>query len=336
MRRVALDQIPKVTGRATSIDDVDLNLFTGSFALKNVRVAERQGPEAFLELERIEGRLSLAVARCASTCASAGWRSQHRWCGSCAPDRPSSTSPTFWPSSHRPIPRQKPSRWSVTIDRLELRRGRVAALDRAVSPAADWSMGDLAVDLSGATTRAGRPPGRADLRARLGAATLRVESPAFRLAPVDVVQKVTLAGLRPRPHPPVRAARDPRHCRRAGRWRARSRSTGRTPPSGAPRQTVSGEVAAEGLALVQRREPLRFATVGRAAPCASRRPICSAATWCSPASTSTRPSYASCAGATGASTFSRTVAGAAAAERGRVPMLGRQARRRRPWSPAGR
>jgi hypothetical protein len=59
VRRVAVDQMPKLTGRAASIADVDLNLFTGSFGVKGFRLAEREGWEPLLELERIEGRLSL-------------------------------------------------------------------------------------------------------------------------------------------------------------------------------------------------------------------------------------------------------------------------------------
>ncbi len=59
VRRVALDQIPKVTGRAASIEDVDLNLFTGRVAIKQFRLAERDGPEAFVELDRLDLGISL-------------------------------------------------------------------------------------------------------------------------------------------------------------------------------------------------------------------------------------------------------------------------------------
>ena len=33
VRRVAIDQVPKLTGRILAIDDVDLNLFTGRLSL---------------------------------------------------------------------------------------------------------------------------------------------------------------------------------------------------------------------------------------------------------------------------------------------------------------
>src|SRR5215510_10369964 len=59
VRRVALDQIPKRIGRAVAIDDVDLNLFTGRLALRNVRLADRDGPDPFVAFERLDVRLSI-------------------------------------------------------------------------------------------------------------------------------------------------------------------------------------------------------------------------------------------------------------------------------------
>ena len=58
VRRVALVQIPKRTGRAVAIEDVDLNLFTGRLAIKNLRLGDREGPEPFVAFERLDVRLS--------------------------------------------------------------------------------------------------------------------------------------------------------------------------------------------------------------------------------------------------------------------------------------
>ena len=64
VRRVALDQIPKRTGRAVAIGDVDLNVFTGRLAIKGFRLADREGPAPFVEFERFDVRLSpLALLR---------------------------------------------------------------------------------------------------------------------------------------------------------------------------------------------------------------------------------------------------------------------------------
>jgi uncharacterized protein involved in outer membrane biogenesis len=59
VRHVAVDQIAKRTGRAVTIGDVDLNLFTGHVAVKHFRLEEREEPEAFVEFERLDVRLFL-------------------------------------------------------------------------------------------------------------------------------------------------------------------------------------------------------------------------------------------------------------------------------------
>ena len=58
IRRQAVTQIPKITGRAASIGDIDLNLFTGRLVVKNFRLAERDPQKAFVEFERLEARWS--------------------------------------------------------------------------------------------------------------------------------------------------------------------------------------------------------------------------------------------------------------------------------------
>src|SRR5262249_29140426 len=60
IRRVAVHEIPKRTGRAIAIDDIDLNLFTGHLAIKKLRLGERDRPDAFVEMERLDARVALA------------------------------------------------------------------------------------------------------------------------------------------------------------------------------------------------------------------------------------------------------------------------------------
>ena len=59
LRRVAVDRLSKQTGRAVTIQDVDLNLFTGRLAIKGFRLAERDRPEPFAEFERFDVQLGL-------------------------------------------------------------------------------------------------------------------------------------------------------------------------------------------------------------------------------------------------------------------------------------
>ena len=55
LRRVALDQIAKRTGRAATIGDVDLNLFTGHLAIKQFRLTDRRGPRALRRVRAVRG-----------------------------------------------------------------------------------------------------------------------------------------------------------------------------------------------------------------------------------------------------------------------------------------
>src|SRR3990172_7525384 len=58
IRRQAVTQIPKITGRAASIGDIDLNLFTGRLVVKTFRLADRDPQKVFVEFERLEARWS--------------------------------------------------------------------------------------------------------------------------------------------------------------------------------------------------------------------------------------------------------------------------------------
>jgi len=49
VRQVVVRQVPKTIGRQISIEDIDLNLFTGYMAVKKLRLTERDGRQAFVE-----------------------------------------------------------------------------------------------------------------------------------------------------------------------------------------------------------------------------------------------------------------------------------------------
>ena len=57
VRRIAVSQAAKVTGRVLSLEDVDLNLFTGHLALKGGKVLKRGMNERALEFERLDVRV---------------------------------------------------------------------------------------------------------------------------------------------------------------------------------------------------------------------------------------------------------------------------------------
>ena len=154
IRRAAVAQIPATLHRATSIERVAVNVFTGRFAIDKLRVAERQGPDAFLEIERVEGRLWLPALL----------RTDIRFTEFriIAPVvRIIRTGPAefnfsdllelFTPAEPKP----PPSRWTASQDHISIERGRIVIEDHSVSPVADWSIKGLEVEGSGLTTKAG-------------------------------------------------------------------------------------------------------------------------------------------------------------------------------------
>ena len=57
VRRVVVSQAAKITGRVLSLEDVDLNLFTGHLALKGGKVLKRGMNERAFEFERLDVRV---------------------------------------------------------------------------------------------------------------------------------------------------------------------------------------------------------------------------------------------------------------------------------------
>src|SRR5262245_26021951 len=58
VRRVAQDRLARATGRPVTIADVDLHLFTGRLAVTGFRLADRGGPEPFVECDRLDVRVA--------------------------------------------------------------------------------------------------------------------------------------------------------------------------------------------------------------------------------------------------------------------------------------
>jgi uncharacterized protein involved in outer membrane biogenesis len=108
VRRVAIAQVPKLTGRVLLLDDVDLNVFTGHLALKGVKVQKAGTNERAYDIARIDVRLDylpffghhVRVAEITIVAAQIQV---------CAAARRISTSPTSWIASKAPSrPRRSP------------------------------------------------------------------------------------------------------------------------------------------------------------------------------------------------------------------------------------
>ena len=192
IRRVAVREIPKRTGRAVAIDDIDLNLFTGRLAIKKFRLGERDRADAFVEMERLDARVALA-----------GLLRRDIRVMELAIVAPSiqvvrTGSGEFNFSDLLPKPASEPSRWTVTLGRFTLSRGTVHARDQMISPTTEWLVRDLGIEVAGITTRRDAALGRANLSARIDEARLDVTADPLRVDPPKASVKLTLDGFETR------------------------------------------------------------------------------------------------------------------------------------------
>jgi len=264
VRRVALDQIPRRTGRAVTIGDVDLNLFAGRLAVKDFRLADREGPAPVVQFERFEVRLSpLALLR------------SHVHVTEIALTGPSvrvvRTGPAAFnfsdllgrgePAAAPPAP---PRRWAVTVERLSVAGGRVEVADRAVTPQADWLVQNLGIEVSNVTTRSMGAPGRLTLRARVDEAMLSLDGEGVRLDPLQFraqlgVGEFHLRRLIPYVHEPLGL----RHRPTGGRLGVALTAEVDSDAQEIRKATVAGTIGLDGEALVPTGSTAHFLAASR-------------------------------------------------------------------------
>jgi uncharacterized protein involved in outer membrane biogenesis len=263
VRQVALDQIPKHTGRAVAIGDVDLNLFTGHVAVKDFRLAEREASEAFVEFARFDLGLSLwnllrshvrlkeiALAAPAIRIVRTG------------PAEFNFSDLLAGPKEPAPEP-ATPSRWTVTVDRLHVERGLVLVDDRAVAPRAEWVVQDLGVDVADITTRPGAAPGRAALNAKINEAVLALSAEPLRLEPLQVTGKLSFEGfehrrLEPYVYRPLRTPYRPK-----GQFGLALAAEVDSDAEGVTKAVLAGDVHVKNEALTQVGKPNPFLSLAR-------------------------------------------------------------------------
>ncbi len=163
VRRTVVTQFPKLTGRAVSLEDIDLNLFTGRLVLTKLRIAERDPSETFIQAERIALRLvpfSLITGHL--VLAEVAFTAPRIRIVRTGPDEFNfSDLLTLLPPAD---PNEPKGDWTLSITRLALVDGALLVADRAVSPARDWRIQGITVEAGGLTTRAARPPGHLAVR----------------------------------------------------------------------------------------------------------------------------------------------------------------------------
>ncbi|PYM94835.1 MAG: hypothetical protein DME04_06730 [Candidatus Rokuibacteriota bacterium] len=254
VRRIAVREATKLTGRAVSLADVDLNLFTGYVALKGFKLAHRGSPESAIELERLEVRLDYVPllfheARITElTLTSLRINAQ----------RVGETEFDF--SDLLALvtgdPSAPPSQWKITLARVSLRPGTIVFRDLVTAPPSEWRVEGLTVDASDLSTRSRAKPGRLALKLRLNGASVSVTSDLLTLDPFKAAARVDVDGFdlgAVRPYLPPSVAAAPR----AGRASLALELVVELGPAGLTRAVAAGDLGAFGLEVVQagRTEP---------------------------------------------------------------------------------
>ena len=261
IRRQAVTQIPKTTGRAASIGDIDLNLFTGRLVIKDFRLAEKDPRQAFVAFERLEARWSwpalLAFNIRLTDVRLVAPTVQLVRTGS-GEFNFSDLLDLIPPAD----PKAKPSRWTFTMERLSLVLGSIVIRDEAVTPPTNWRIQGLTIEAGDLTTRAGQPAGRLAIKSKVGDSPFEVSSSEIRLAPGAVsvglsIKDFDVTQILPYVPPTVPAGPY------AGRLGFNLRIAFERGAEGLKRAVVSGDLSLNDLQLIRRDGPAPFMTVPR-------------------------------------------------------------------------
>src|SRR5262245_1237047 len=162
VRRVAVSQASKLTGRTISLDDVDLNLFTGHLALKGLHLAKRGVNERAFEIERLDVRVDylpllhrdvrVTELSLVGTTVNLLRRGPVEFDFS---DILDNLRDALGPAQPSKPSEATSSPWTVTLGRVSFRRVSVNARDLTTSPESTWRVDELTLDASELTTRRG-------------------------------------------------------------------------------------------------------------------------------------------------------------------------------------
>lgn len=252
VRRVAVDRLGQMTGRAVALADVDINLFTGRVVLHRFRLAQKGSDAPAVEIEQ----LALQVAPTSLVTSNIRVREI------------SLVAPRIYVARLGPnrfdfddllalVPPADPSRppakstTSVTVETLSLTRGLVVARDEAVSPATTWKIDQLAVDGAGISTRAGGRPGRLAVKASVNGTALALQADTVEVSRTGVEARVTFGAfdvVQAVPYVPPTVAMLPASGRLSLDLRVKTSKAA----DGPLRVTIAGDVGLADLAVSKR------------------------------------------------------------------------------------
>ena len=257
VRRVAIAQVPKLTGRVLQLDDVDLNVFTGHVALKGVKVLKAgtsNTNERASEIERVDVRLDYLplfvhhVRVKEITLVAPKIQIVRR--GPVEFD----FSDVIDRFKGREAPKEskdkEPSKWVVTVERVTIQSLAGAARDQTTSPESVWRIDDLNLAANNLMIGPDSKPGRLQLSLKLNDAPITVTSDSLVLTPLAAKARATVEGF---DVAPVRAYVPPSvpASPRAGKVSLAMAAAIELSPTGLKRGSVQGKVTTAGLEVFQ-------------------------------------------------------------------------------------
>src|SRR5215470_17311135 len=267
----ALKQIPAITGRMASIDDIDINLFTGRVAIKKFRLAEADPSQTFVAFDRLDvrvvpwssvfGNIRVAEFRLTAPTVNLVRLSPTEFNFSDIL-RKLAAAPEGAPLPKPTEPKAK-SRWTIALDHFALIRANITATDRAVSPTSEWKIRDLSIEAGNLTTKPSGPVGTLAVHGELNESPVEVSAQDIDLTPTSFAATLSIQNfnlLQVRPYlPPLPASLE---SGIAGVKMAVKLELG-SGPSGLAVGVVSGDVGVASLALAQPGKTKPFLTVPR-------------------------------------------------------------------------
>jgi len=267
----ALKQIPAITGRAATIEDIDINLFTGRVAIKKFRLAEPDPAQAFVEFERLDvrvvpwssvfGNVRVAELRLTAPTVNLVRMTPTEFNFSDILKR-LATSKEGEPAPKPAEPKARSS-WTIALDRFALIRANIMVRDRAVTPTSEWRVRDLTIEAGNLTTRPSGPVGTLAVHAALNDSPVEFSAQDIDLTPTSFAGRFSIQNfslLQIRPYlPPLPAVLE---SGIAGVNMAVKLELGRG-PGGLAVGLVTGDLTLTALALTQVGKTTPFLTVPR-------------------------------------------------------------------------
>ena len=263
VRRVAVDQVPKLTGRVLALDDVDLNLFTGHLALKGVRILKRGVNERALELERLDVRIGylpfLFHTVRVKEISLVGAKMSILRRGPADFDFSDVVDRLKGYQSAKGKESASSSKWTVQLDRVSLQRVAMLMRDATTSPESQWRIEDLGVEARNLMIGEGARPGSLEAKLNVNGAPITATADSLVIVPLAVSARVTVDGFDLAPIRPYLASAPA--APGAGKVNAALTLAIELAPTGLKRGTVRGGVALNGLEVLQSGRTDPFLTV---------------------------------------------------------------------------